>query len=80
MQRDGFTFSFRAWVEMTRRGVEQLRVHRELAEQGLKLLESDDPEVKRGLEEMRDFYTFAEREFPRVFERWEHAVKSKENS
>jgi hypothetical protein len=31
---------------------------REIAEKGLNLLHSDDPEAKRGLQEMRDFYAF----------------------
>lgn len=59
-----------AWLEMTRRGLEQVKGYRELAERGLTLLTSDDPEVRRGLEEMRDFYAFVEAEFPTVFERW----------
>lgn len=59
-----------AWLEMTRRGLEQVKEYRALAERGLALLQSDDPEVRRGLEEMRDFYAFVEAEFPAVFERW----------
>ncbi len=76
-RRDYFRNKPGAWVEMTRRGLEEARLYRELAERGLGLLESDDPEVRRGLEEMRDFYTFVEREFPSVFERWE-ALKASE--
>lgn len=77
-RRDYYRNRHGAWLEMTRRGVEQLRMFRELAEQGLKLLESSDPEAKLGLEEMRDFYAFAEREFPEVFERWETLKASRE--
>ena len=70
-RRDFFRNKPGAWVEMTRRGLEEARLYREMAERGLSLLESNDPDVRRGLEEMRAFYSFVEREFPRVFERWE---------
>ena len=70
-RRDYFRNRPGAWVEMTRRGLAEARLYREMAERGLGLLESSDPDVRRGLEEMRDFYAFVEREFPRVFERWE---------
>jgi predicted transcriptional regulator len=60
-----------AWLEMTRRGLAQLSAYQQLAERGLTLLDSDDPEVRRGLAEMRDFYDFVAREFPAVFARWE---------
>ncbi len=70
-RRDFYRNKHGAWVGLTRRGVEQLGMFRELAERGLALLESGDPEAKLGLEEMRDFYAFAEREFPEVFARWE---------
>lgn len=70
-RRDFFRNKPHAWVEMTRRGLEELSQLRDLAERGLSVLESDNPDVRLGLEEMRDFYTFAEREFPKLFERWE---------
>ena len=77
-RRDYFRNKPGAWMEMTRRGMEEARLYREMAERGLGLLESDDPEVRRGLEEMRDFYAFVEREFPKVFERWDALKASKE--
>ncbi len=73
-RRDYFRCKPGAWLEMTRRGVEQLSLFRQLAERGLGLLETNDPKVRRGLEEMHAFYAFAEREFPRVFERWEEEL------
>lgn len=77
-RRDFFRNQPNAWLEMTRRGLEEARQFREMAEQGLRLLESDDPEVRLGLEEMRDFYAFVEREFPKVFERWDALTASEE--
>ena len=70
-RRDYFRNRPGAFVEMARRGSEQLRQFRDLAERGLGLLESGDPDVRLGLEEMRDFYSFAEREFPKLLERWD---------
>ena len=70
-RRDYFRNKPGAWVEMTRQGLVQARMFREMAERGLGLINSTDPEVRRGLEEMRDFYAFVEKEFPQVFERWE---------
>ncbi len=69
-RRDYFRNKPGAWLELMKRELAQLSVIRELAEQGLGLLTTDDPEAKRGLEEMRDFYEFAEREFPALLERW----------
>ena len=77
-RRDYFRNKPNAWVEMTRQGLAEARQFRQLAEQGLELLESDDPEVRLGLEEMRDFYIFIEREFPEVFERWEALKREKD--
>ena len=78
-RRDYFRNKPGAFVEMARRGTEQLRQFRSLAERGLALLESDDPDVRLGLEEMRDFYAFAEREFPKLLERWD-ALKASEEA
>lgn len=74
-RRDYFRNKPGAWSGLMKRELEQLSVMRTLAEHGLSLLETGDPEARRGLEEMRDFYAFAEREFPRVFERWEEREK-----
>jgi hypothetical protein len=53
--------------------MEGISLFREMAEKGLDILERegrDKPEVRLGLEEMRDFYAYCERELPQVFERW----------
>jgi len=60
-----------AWQHMVRRGlVEEIRMVRELAERGLDLLK-EKTVTRTWLEEMRDVYTFLEREFPVLLERWE---------
>lgn len=63
-----------AWHAITKRRIAALTALRQMAEKGLELLESDDPEVRRGLEEMRDYYSYWERVFPRLLKRWEQAL------
>jgi DNA-binding transcriptional regulator GbsR (MarR family) len=60
-----------AWQHMVRRGlVDEIRMVRELAERGLGLLNGKTV-TRTWLKEMRDVYTFLEREFPVLLERWE---------
>ena len=60
-----------AWQETTRRQVAGSAAFREMAERGLELAGHGDPEAGRGLEAMRDFYGFWERELSEVLARWE---------
>lgn len=70
-RRDYFQVKPDAWSETSRRQMAQVAVFQEMAERGLKLLDTDNPEARHGLEEMRDFYAYWERELPAIFERWE---------
>lgn len=68
-----------AWQYMIRRGLEEeVRIVRQLAEHGLELLADKPPLTRKWLEEMRDVYTFLEREFPALLERWEQERKQKQ--
>lgn len=72
-RRDFFRNRPGAWHELLRRRMEGISAFREMAEKGLGILERegrDKPEVRLGLEEMRDFYAHFEDEMPAVFERW----------
>jgi hypothetical protein len=61
---------------MIRRGLEdEVKMVRQLAEHGLALLADKTPLTRKWLEEMRDVYTFLEREFPTLLERWEQERK-----
>ena len=60
-----------AWQETTRRQVAGSAAFREMADRGLALRKSDEPEAGRGLKAMRDFYAFWERELSEVLARWE---------
>ena len=60
-----------AWVEATRKRVTAMTTFRQLAEKGLNIVGSDDPEVLRGLVEMRDYFTYWEKAYPEAIEKWE---------
>ena len=70
-RRDYFRIKPGAWHEIMRREMEALGSFRKTAERGLELLDSENPEARRSLEEMRDFYAYWEKEMPAVLERWE---------
>lgn len=73
-RRDYFRVRPGAWNELMRERMAQVYALREMAERGLNVLDAVDysePEARHGLEEMRDFYAYWERELPAVLERWE---------
>ena len=74
-RRDYFRVKPGAWHGIMCREMEALRSFREMAERGLELLDSQDPDARRSLEEMRDFYAYWEREMPAVLERWERETE-----
>jgi DNA-binding transcriptional regulator GbsR (MarR family) len=76
-RRDYFRNKPGAWHNILRRELESVSVMRRMAEEGLKILDSSDPEARRGLEEMLDIYAFMERELPAVFARWEKESKER---
>lgn len=79
VRRDYFRIRPDAWQHMIRRGLEdEIRMVRQLAERGLELLADTTPLTRKWLEEMRDVYTFLEREFPTLLERWEQERKRAE--
>ncbi len=57
-----------AWHDVVRRELGAVSVMRQMAEEGLEMLTSSDPEARRGLEEILDIYVFA---------RWEKESKEK---
>jgi DNA-binding transcriptional regulator GbsR (MarR family) len=64
-----------AWQETTRQQVAASAAFREMAERGLDLTKPGDPEARSGLEAMRDFYGFWERELSAVLARWDEEEK-----
>ena len=70
-RRDYFRMRPHAWQETTRQQMALIGVFQEMAGRGLEVLDSDDPEARRNLEEMRDFYAFWEKELPAALARWD---------
>jgi hypothetical protein len=57
--------------------LEAVSVLRWMAEEGLEMLNSSDPEARRGLEEMLDIFVLMEKGLPAVLARWEKESKEK---
>ena len=70
-RKDYFRNKPNAWFEATKQQVVLIAQLRRLSERGLEVVQSDDPEVTKGLRDMRDMLTFYEREMPAMFARWE---------
>ena len=80
VRHDYFRIRPDAWQHMIRRGlVDEIRMVRQLSERGLELLAYKTPLTRKWLEEMRDVYTFLEREFPALLARWEQERKKSES-
>ena len=79
VRHDYFRIRPNAWQYMIRRGLEdEVKMFHQVAERGLELLADKTSLTRKWLEEMRDVYTFLEREFPALLERWEQEKKRKE--
>lgn len=76
-RRDYFRVRPNAWQETTRQQMSLIGVFQEMAERGLGFLGPGAREAREGLEEMRDFYAFWEKELPAVLERWEKRSESR---
>ncbi len=62
-----------------RHGLEdEIKIFRQLAERGLELMKAEASIRRQWLEEMSDRYTFLEKEFPNLMERWEQKRKRRE--
>ncbi len=69
-RRDYYRIRSDAWVNTLNERIEQARAFRQLAGEGLKLLETSDPQRRERLEEMHSLYAFLERELPLLTRRW----------
>ncbi len=74
-RRDYFRIRSGAWHQLMGESLAQTTALRQLAENGLELLEGKAHLNRQWLEEMRDMYAFFEREFPALMERWEQERK-----
>ncbi len=77
IRHDYFRIKPDVWHYLIKESQVQTTTMRQLAERGLELLKNKPPLNRQRLEEMRDVYTFFEREFPALLERWEQERKVK---
>jgi DNA-binding transcriptional regulator GbsR (MarR family) len=79
IRHDYFRIHNNAWRCMVGRGLEdEIKMFRQLAEHGMELLPDKASLARHRLEEMHAWYTFLEREFPALLERWEQERKKGE--
>jgi hypothetical protein len=64
---------------LVRQTVYELSALRQLAERGLELMKGQDSELKQRLQEARDLFSYLEREYPLLIERWEKGHKKASN-
>ncbi len=74
-RRDYFQIKPGAWTQLVRHAVYELSALRKMAERGLELMEGQDSELKKRLQEARDLFSYMEREYPLLIERWEKGRK-----
>ncbi|MCA0353272.1 MAG: MarR family transcriptional regulator [Chloroflexi bacterium] len=69
-RRDYFEIRKGTWADLLAQQFQAVGAFRELATQGLDLLTNPEGEEGARLREMRDLYTFFERELPLLIEKW----------
>jgi DNA-binding transcriptional regulator GbsR (MarR family) len=74
-RRDYFQIKSSAWTQLVRHAVYELSALRKMAERGLELMEGQDTEIKQRLQEAHDLFSYMEREYPLLIERWEKERK-----
>ena len=84
VRHDYFRIRSDAWQHMIKRGLEdEIKMFRQLAERGMEVLSEKALLTRlnqKWLEEMRDVYSFLDREFPALLERWEQEHKEKQSA
>lgn len=75
-RKDYFRNRPNAWSKLAEQQLVAVRAFKAMAEEGLGLLESDDPAASQGLIEMRDFYAFFEREHPKILKHWQEELQN----
>jgi DNA-binding transcriptional regulator GbsR (MarR family) len=72
-RRDYFRNRPGAWTASMRMRMNAMDLFLKLAEKGLEVVDSDDPEVLEGLLDMKAFFAFMVAEFPKMLEKWEES-------
>jgi DNA-binding transcriptional regulator GbsR (MarR family) len=71
VRHDYFSIRPSAFQHALKHGTERITKLRELAERGLELVGNEDTLTRQRLEEVHAMYSFFEREYPALLERWE---------
>lgn len=74
-RRDYFRLKPGAWTQLAQQEVYEFSALRQLAERGLDLLQGEDTDIKRRLEDARGLFAYLEREYPILIDRWEREHK-----
>jgi DNA-binding transcriptional regulator GbsR (MarR family) len=74
-RKDYFRIKPGMWSKILESRMAQLIEFHDLIEEGITLVGSGNPIPYHRLKEMHEFYSFFEKEFPNLFERWEQHQK-----
>lgn len=69
-RRDYFRIRSGVWADLLERRTRIVSDWRQMAERGLEVMDSEEPETLLRLQEMRDIMAFYEQELPALTERW----------
>jgi len=74
-RRDYFQIKSSAWTQLVGHAVYEISALRKMTERGLELMEGQDSDLKQRLQEARDLFSYMEREYPLLIDRWEKGHK-----
>lgn len=74
-RRDHYRIKADAFDTIMHQNLQEIKTGLQLAERGLELVANQPPEMKQRLKEVRELYSFFDREYPVLLERWEKERK-----
>ncbi len=74
-RRDHYRLKPGAFDTVMHQHLQEVKTGLQLAERGLELVANQPPDMKLRLKEVRELYTFFDREYPALLERWEKERK-----
>jgi len=75
-RRDYFVISPKCWDAIIQEAKNKISEFRALAERGLDVVKDKEPHIRERLETMQSVYSFFEREFESIAERWQQEKQS----
>lgn len=70
-RRDFYRIKDDAWIKSLESRQHVVTLTKELVERGLELLKDNPPETRARLENMYDFFSFVEKEYPAIIQRYQ---------